>query len=484
MKPRRLRGDVLSFLAINFASTIEKADESILPAVFWYMSKSFHASISDLGKLSLSRAICQALSSPIAGILGDTFDRTKIVLIGTILWAVMNLAISASNSLSVAMVFCSLNGCCFALVIPCLSSLLADVAPPKERGRAFGTMAFVSSLGGMLGAYYATRIGSRYIHIGGYTIDGWRVSFQTLALISISAGVFIFLAGRDPKVKAAVYEGLQPTRGIKGTLIALHNSLSYLVRIPSFVLIILQGIVGSIPWTCMSFFTIWFQTMGFSSGGASSLVAIFTFGCALGGILGGFLGDFAANRSENHGRIIVGQSSILLGLPLTVSLCSFSPGGHFSDNEAATSVWYYYASKLFLLGLVSSWCGCNNNAILVDIIPRSLFSQVYAFDRTFEGAVGALGAPLVGIVTSRVFDFNHSLEEAQHNGEIRGIAAMALSKSLLWCLCLPWTICLIFYSMLHLKYPRDRKKASILASEKPGPVYSPQEEALLGYKSP
>ena len=33
MKSKRLRGDVLSFLAINFASTIEKADDSILPAV-------------------------------------------------------------------------------------------------------------------------------------------------------------------------------------------------------------------------------------------------------------------------------------------------------------------------------------------------------------------------------------------------------------------------------------------------------------------
>lgn len=141
--------------------------------------------------------------------------------------------------------------------------------------------------------------------------------------------------------------------------------------------------------------------MGFSPGRASSLVAIFTFGCALGGIVGGFLGDFAARRSENHGRIMVGQSSILLGLPLTVSLCS-SPGGQL-DEEAAISVWYHYDSNLFLLGLASSRCGCNNNAILVDIIPKSLFSQVYAFDRTFEGTVGALGAPLVGIVASRVF---------------------------------------------------------------------------------
>lgn len=95
-----------------------------------------------------------------------------------------------------------------------------------------------------------------------------------------------------------------------------------------------------------------------------------------------------------------------------------------------------------------------------------------------------MGAPLVGLVTSRVFGFNHSLEEAQHNDEIRGIAAMALSKSLLWCLCLPWTICLIFYSLLHFKYPNDRRKQLLSTMEKSGPGYSPQEEALFGCKAP
>ena len=41
-------------------------------------------------------------------------------------------------------------------------------------------------------------------------------------------------------------------------------------------------------------------------------------------------------------------------------------------------------------------CGSNNSAMFADIVPEQLRSTVYAFDRSFEGAVAACAAPLVG----------------------------------------------------------------------------------------
>lgn len=46
-----------------------------------------------------------------------------------------------------AMVACGFNGLGLALVIPCLQSLTADFHPPEARGRAFGWMFCVSSIG-------------------------------------------------------------------------------------------------------------------------------------------------------------------------------------------------------------------------------------------------------------------------------------------------------------------------------------------------
>ncbi len=41
-------------------------------------------------------------------------------------------------------------------------------------------------------------------------------------------------------------------------------------------------------------------------------------------------------------------------------------------------------------------CGSANSAIFAEIVPDNLRSVIYAFDRSFEGAVAACGMPLVG----------------------------------------------------------------------------------------
>lgn len=51
-----------------------------------------------------------------------------------------------------------------------------------------------------------------------------------------------------------------------------------------------QGIVGSIPWNALVFFTLWLQLLGFTDFVASLLMAVFAGGCALGQLLGGMLG--------------------------------------------------------------------------------------------------------------------------------------------------------------------------------------------------
>ena len=44
----------------------------------------------------------------------------------------------------------------------------------------------------------------------------------------------------------------------------------------------------------------------------------------------------------------------------------------------------------------TSRSGTNNSAIFSEIVPEQLRSAIYAFDRSFEGAIGATAAPLVG----------------------------------------------------------------------------------------
>ncbi len=66
-----MSGDKLkTTVLINLAGITERMDEQILPALYNYIGQSFHATPSQLGTLTLCRALVQALSSPIGGLSG------------------------------------------------------------------------------------------------------------------------------------------------------------------------------------------------------------------------------------------------------------------------------------------------------------------------------------------------------------------------------------------------------------------------------
>lgn len=69
-------------------------------AAYKYIGATFGASPSQLGSITLTRALVQALTSPIGGLLGDRMDRTYLVAFGCILWGAMTAGIGLSQTLS------------------------------------------------------------------------------------------------------------------------------------------------------------------------------------------------------------------------------------------------------------------------------------------------------------------------------------------------------------------------------------------------
>jgi hypothetical protein len=63
--------------------------------------------------------------------------------------------------------------------------------------------------------------------------------------------------------------------------------------------------------------------------------------------------------------------------------------------------------------------------------------------RSFEGAIAACGAPLVGLVAERWFGFQGAVGLSQGGAHAN---ALALSSALLLCLLVPWVLCLGSYT--------------------------------------
>ena len=73
-----------------------------------------------------SRALAQALSSPLAGFLALYYDRAAVVGAGTVFWAVSTAAVGLSQSYWQCAIWRAINGVGLAIVVPAVQSFIAD----------------------------------------------------------------------------------------------------------------------------------------------------------------------------------------------------------------------------------------------------------------------------------------------------------------------------------------------------------------------
>lgn len=71
-----------------------------------------------------------------------------------------------------------------------------------------------------------------------------------------------------------------------------------------------------------------------------------------------------------------------------------------------------------------------------------------------QGAIGACGAPLVGLTAERLFGFRGAVGVGS-DPAARLLNADALAQALLVMLVGPWVLCLLAFSGMHWTYPRD-----------------------------
>lgn len=236
-----------------------------------------------------------------------------------------------------------------------------------------------------------------------------------------------------------------------------HSVLSDILgvmKIPTFSIIILQGIVGSVPYASLVFLTLYLQLAGMSDAHASILVALYLLGGGVGGMLGGYIGDAAAQSYPDHGRIAATQFSVLIGIPLATLLFKGLP---LSGDDAY--IVGLHGVVIVVFAVLTAWpAPCCNNPVFAEIVPPRQRNLVYAFDRCFEGAIAAFSTPLVGILAERMFGFSGT-STVTGDREVDERNARALGQALLTFLTLPWVFCFFVYGGLHFTYPRDRKAA-------------------------
>ncbi|CAJ1419781.1 unnamed protein product [Effrenium voratum] len=306
-----------------------------------------------------------------------------------------------------------------AAAIPTTQSLVSERVQESSRGGAFSILAmcagFSNSAAAMLGAW------------------SWQTAYRVMGSTSLMFALLIFIFfPADPRDRP-------DRKSLSGEISAELQEMRRIFCIPTFLALLLGGVVGCIPWSALSFLMMYFQNLGFSPSHAAALLTIMSVGRIFGSLLGGLLGDSLARRLPLHGRALVGQSSILLGMaPLYWVLCCYP---HSNRSSAALSL------SLFVFSLTAMWCNPGvDRPLWAELVPADCRGKIIGWWKAVAESCGTIfGGPLVGYISVALLGYQPS---KSHNAESLGWA-MAV------CTMLPWAVCFCCYSAIHFTYPRD-----------------------------
>ena len=126
----------------------------------------------------------------LCGSLGDRYGRKRVMTIGLVVFAAASAGAASSNTLGFLIAMRAMQGLGAAMVLPATLSIITNVFPRQERGRAIAVWTAVGGVAVGLGPV-----------VGGYLIDasGWSSVFwlQVPVALAALAGMIIVPESRD-----------------------------------------------------------------------------------------------------------------------------------------------------------------------------------------------------------------------------------------------------------------------------------------------
>ncbi|KAF3445801.1 hypothetical protein FNV43_RR10978 [Rhamnella rubrinervis] len=450
-----MKAETMTLVLVNLAGIMERADESLLPGVYQEVGAALHTGPTGLGSLTLLRSIVQASCYPLAAYLAVSHNRAHVIALGAFLWAAATFLVAFSSTFFQVAVSRALNGIGLALVAPAIQSLVADSTDDNSRGTAFGWLQLTGNLGSIVGGLCSILIAPTTF----MGIPGWRVSFHIVGIISVIVGILVRLYAKDPHFPTEAKPSNQvSSKSFWSEVKELAKEAKTVIKIPSFQIIVAQGVTGSFPWSALSFAAMWLELTGFSHNKTAFLIGLFVIATSLGGLFGGTMGDILSMRLPNAGRIILAQISSASAIPLAAVLLLALP----EDPSTA----FIHGLVLVIVGFFISWnAAATNNPIFAEIVPEKSRTSVYALDRSFESVLSSFAPPVVGLLAQHVYGYkpiSKGLSASEEIATDRGNAA-ALAKALYAAIGIPMALCCFIYSFLYFTYPRDKERARMEA---------------------
>lgn len=353
---------------LNFLNYI---DRYILAAVLPRMQSELRLTNTQAGLLATAFLVAYFITSPLFGVLGDRFSRTRLMALGVSAWSAATAATGVMQNfgqLMTARSFVGIGEAAYATISP---ALLSDYFPRSRRGRAFAVF------------YVAIPVGAAVGYLLGGLIEpamGWRAAFYVVGLPGVLMAV-LALTISDPPRGATEEQHSTTAQPVTATLWGFCRNMAYAGTVLGYAAytFAVSGLAFWMPEYLL-------EVRGVDLSRANLIVGGVTVFAGLGGtFLGGYLGDFLAARMK-HGQLwLSGLSSVAAILPTWFALTIAS--------APAYVVWLFLAEFLLFLSTGPV------NVVIVNVVPiaaRALAMAVSIFTIHLLG--DAISPPIIGVL--------------------------------------------------------------------------------------
>ncbi len=316
-KPKRRWWTVF---ALSAAAFIDSSENDTLSILWPNMYRSLGLRVGQLGTVLGITGLINTFTLPLWGYAADRLSRKKLLIWITGFWGIWTLAIAFVHSLSQLFFVRIMSSLGLGVLWPTAFSLISDLFPSKERGRAAGIMTAVS-FSGTIGAYAILPA------LAAMNPEGWRWGFVVMGLASFLTGFLMFVVN-DPPRGAAEPEIKDIITSESAASYAFRLSdLPVLAHIKTWWVLIFQNSIDHIALAVIYGWSFtWLEELGLGDQ-AFIVVALLTLGTLLGHAFFGWLGDILENHNAEKGRAIMAQIGLLVSIPALAGFIYFGERG-------------------------------------------------------------------------------------------------------------------------------------------------------------
>ncbi|MET9051399.1 MFS transporter [Streptomyces sp. SID8359] len=214
--PTARPGAIVAVLAL--AGIVAALTQTLVVPLIAQLPVLFDTSASNASWVITATLLAAAVSTPVAGRLGDMYGKRRMLLVSLVPLVLGSAVCALSSSVIPMITGRGLQG--FGMgVVPLGISLLRDVVPAEKLGPSIAIMSASMGVGGALGLPFAAAVAEN---------TSWRVLFWVVAVLALAVGALIaaLVPADRPAAAAAGRFDLPGAIGLGAGLIALLLAVS------------------------------------------------------------------------------------------------------------------------------------------------------------------------------------------------------------------------------------------------------------------